>query len=86
MYVLWLTHSDRPSLHVTRMMYRDDDRAAADAALRWLRLHRRTTPARKPFDQWVVLAPRGRLGLPEIIATGGPGDALEAMESEATYP
>ncbi len=70
-YRIRLCHQDRRDLYVERLVYRENNASAVDTAQRWLRLHRRTSPARKPFDAWAVIKIKGRTGLPTLVQTGG---------------
>jgi hypothetical protein len=68
-WLLTLYHADRPDLRVRRVIWRDHQAEAIDGAIRWLRLHRRTSPARKPFDTWSVSTMDTGQILPRIVAT-----------------
>lgn len=84
-YRLRLYHGDRPDLNVDRTLFRDSDAEAIDAAQRWLSLHRRTTPALKPFDHWSVFIVDGRNHLPRIVASGGYSDG-RPQPTDSTFP
>lgn len=79
-YTLTLSHADGHPGTATRQRWWADDAGAIDQAYRWLRLHRRINGAQRPrFDRWTVVRP-GRLGLPEIIATGGIEDVPATLQ------
>lgn len=72
-YIITLTSTDPRTLPRPRVMWRDDDQAAIDAAVRELRRHRNIYATATRFDGWRVRksTPGNRDGV--LIAEVRPG-------------